>query len=161
MTSATYYTITSSPVGDILLVATQKGLTGLYLATATRPLTIPDTAVLNDSFFVDLVAQLQEYFAGTRSEFTVEFDLSGTEFQKKVWQELYKIPFGQVISYKELAQRIGQPTASRAVGTANGKNPVSIIIPCHRVIAADRTLGGYGWGLPIKQQLLQLEKVQL
>jgi methylated-DNA-[protein]-cysteine S-methyltransferase len=148
-------------VGDILLVATQKGLSGLYLATATRPLAIPDTAVQNDSFFVDVVMQLQEYFAGKRIEFTVEFDLAGTEFQKKVWQELYKIPFGQVISYKELAQRIGQPTASRAVGTANGKNPISIIIPCHRVIAADRTLGGYGWGLDVKQQLLGLEKVQL
>jgi methylated-DNA-[protein]-cysteine S-methyltransferase len=148
-------------VGDILLLTTEKGLSGLYLATATRPLLIPDSAVQSDTYFVDVLRQLQEYFAGKRTIFTVEFDLQGTEFQKKVWNELYRIPFGEVISYKELAQRIGQPTASRAVGTANGKNPVSIIIPCHRVIAADRSLGGYGWGLPVKKQLLQLEKVVL
>ncbi len=158
MSSLTYYTITSSPVGEILLTATERGLSGLYLSTETKPHSIPLAAERDDARFTEVVAQLAEYFAGTRTKFSVTFDLQGTEFQKLVWQELYTIPFGKVISYKELARRIGKPVAFRAVGTANGKNPISIIIPCHRVIAADGTLGGYGWGLPCKVQLLQLEK---
>lgn len=161
MTSDLYYTITPSPVGEILLVGTPKGLSGLYLATVTKPHKIPATAVRNDQHFAKIATQLEEYFAGKRTVFAVEFDLVGSEFQQTVWKELFRIPFGKVISYKELAARIGKPTACRAVGNANGKNPVSIIIPCHRVIASDGSLGGYGWGLDYKERLLQLEKVVL
>jgi methylated-DNA-[protein]-cysteine S-methyltransferase len=159
MTVAMYYTITSSPVGTILLLATDQGLAGLYLETSSKPHKVPENAARSDRYFTDIVQQLDEYFAGKRQEFDVQLDLEGTSFQKSVWQELYKIPFGTVISYKELARRIGKPAACRAVGTANGRNPISIIIPCHRVIAADGSLGGYGWGLECKRQLLQLEKV--
>ncbi len=161
MNDALYYTITSSPIGEILLLGTQRGLSGLYLATPTKPHVIPAQATRNTELFTAIVRQLQEYFAGKRKEFDLQFDLKGSEFQKQVWFALYKIPFGQVISYKELAARISKPKACRAVGSANGKNPISIIIPCHRVIAADGSLGGYGWGLEYKTKLLALEKVKL
>ncbi len=101
--------------------------------------------------------QLAEYFAGERTEFDIPLKLAGTPFQNRVWQELARIPFGVTISYGELARRVGQPTASRAVGSANGKNPISIIVPCHRVIATSGNLTGYGGGLPNKQWLLQHE----
>lgn len=161
MISAKYYTITSSPMGAILLLGTERGLCGLYLDTAQKPHKIPATTTRNDERFKEIVQQLEEYFAGKRRKFAIKLDLQGSEFQKIVWQELYKIPFGTIISYKELATRIGKPVAYRAVGTANGKNPISIVIPCHRVIASDGTLGGYGWGLDYKRKLLQLEKVSL
>ena len=103
-------------------------------------------------------AELREYFAGQRSEFTVAMKLAGTAFQRAVWAELCCIPYGQTWSYAELARRIGNPQASRAVGAANGKNPIPIIVPCHRVIGAAGQLTGYGGGLPRKQQLLQLEQ---
>lgn len=106
--------------------------------------------------------QLQEYFAGTRHHFTLPLDFSfGTPFQQRVWQKLLTIPYGQTISYAELAKCLGQPTAYRAVANANGKNPISLIIPCHRVIASDGGLGGYTGGIDIKQQLLALEKRHL
>ena len=107
--------------------------------------------------------QLDEYFNGEREAFDVPLNLkySGTEFQHKVWQELYKIPYGQTINYKTLAQRCGGANYSRAVANANGRNPVSIIVPCHRVIASDGTLGGYTGGLDKKEHLLSLEKVIL
>jgi len=104
--------------------------------------------------------QLSEYLAGKRKKFDLKIDfkkLPGTPFQKRVWKELIKIPYGTVISYKELARRVGKPKAYRAVGNANGKNPIPVIIPCHRVIAADGSLGGYSSGLHIKKKLLKLE----
>ena len=104
--------------------------------------------------------QLSEYLAGRRKKFDIEIDfnrLPGTPFQKRVWKELTKIPYGTVISYKELARRVGRPRAFRAVGNANGKNPLPVIIPCHRVIKADGSLGGYSSGLHIKKKLLKLE----
>jgi methylated-DNA-[protein]-cysteine S-methyltransferase len=158
MSIVTYYSLCDSPVGEILLTGSEKGLTGLYIKTGIKTVSVPQNAVRNDAVLEDTVRQLTAYFAGSLREFTVNFDLAGTEFQKKVWQELYKIPYGTVISYKELAQRVGSPKAVRAVGSANGKNPISIIIPCHRVIGADGGLGGYGWGLTTKKQLLYLEK---
>ncbi|MDP8207746.1 MAG: methylated-DNA--[protein]-cysteine S-methyltransferase [Candidatus Electryonea clarkiae] len=103
------------------------------------------------------VKQLEEYFSGKRHEFELEVAPEGTPFQLKVWKELQRIPYGVTISYGELASRIGKPTASRAVGLANGKNPISIVIPCHRVIGADGSLTGYGGGLHRKQGLLELE----
>ena len=102
-------------------------------------------------------AQLREYFGGERTEFEVTFDLVGTEFQKSVWAELVRIPFGVTRSYREIAERLGNPKSVRAVGLANGSNPVSIIIPCHRVIGADGSLTGFGGGLDLKRKLLVLE----
>ena len=104
------------------------------------------------------MAQLREYFEGTRQVFDVPLALSGTPFQLKVWAALTDIPYGETITYGELAQRIGQPDAVRAVGAANGKNPVPIIVPCHRVIGSNGKLTGYGGGLPIKAALLDLER---
>lgn len=108
----------------------------------------------------DAVRQLDDYFAGTRRDFDLTLAPAGTEFQRAVWDELTRIPYGGTISYAELAQRIGRPKAVRAVGAANGANPIPIVIPCHRVIGANGTLTGYGGGLPIKQHLLALEHPQ-
>lgn len=106
----------------------------------------------------EAVRQLREYFAGERSDFVLPLAPRGTEFQRSVWRQLQGIPYGETISYGELARRVGSPKASRAVGSANGKNPLPIVIPCHRVIAGDGTLGGFGGGLPTKQTLLALEQ---
>jgi methylated-DNA-[protein]-cysteine S-methyltransferase len=102
--------------------------------------------------------QLREYFAGKRADFDLPLAPEGTAFQRTVWRQLQEIPYGQTISYGELARRVGNPRASRAVGSANGANPLPIVIPCHRVIAGDGTLGGFGGGLPAKQTLLALER---
>jgi methylated-DNA-[protein]-cysteine S-methyltransferase len=107
--------------------------------------------------FADVCVQLAEYFRGERREFSVPLDLQGTEFQRLVWRELLAIPYGTTTSYGALAKRIGQPTASRAVGLANGSNPIPIIVPCHRVIGADGSLTGFGGGLANKRRLLELE----
>ncbi len=106
----------------------------------------------------EAVRQLREYFARTRTEFELCLAPQGTEFQRSVWRQLQGIPYGETISYGELARRVGNPKASRAVGSANGANPLPIVIPCHRVIAANGTLGGFGGGLPTKQALLTLEQ---
>ena len=103
------------------------------------------------------VRQLEEYFAGRRRGFDLPLDLRGTDFQKRCWQELLKIPHGETRSYAEIARAIGNPAAVRAVGLANGKNPIAIIVPCHRVIGSDGSLTGYGGGLDVKRQLLELE----
>lgn len=103
-------------------------------------------------------SQLSEYFNGTRRDFELPLAPDGTVFQRHVWDELRRIPFAETISYGELARRIGKPTASRAVGAANGRNPLAIVVPCHRVIGADGTLTGYGGGLPVKEKLLALER---
>lgn len=109
----------------------------------------------------DAARQLTEYFAGDRKEFELPLAPQGTEFQRAVWQRLCEIPYGQTISYGELARRVGNPKASRAVGSANGANPIPIVIPCHRVIASSGGLGGFGGGLPVKSALLALEATQL
>jgi len=105
----------------------------------------------------EAMRQLHEYFAGTRSEFDLPLAPEGTPFQRSVWRQLQEIPYGETISYGELARRVRNPKASRAVGSANGANPLPIVIPCHRVIAGDGSLGGFGGGLPTKQTLLALE----
>ncbi len=105
--------------------------------------------------------QLREYFAGTRTSFDLALAPSGTPFQQRVWRGLTEIPYGAVCGYGDLARSIGKPGAARAVGQANGANPIPIIIPCHRVIAADGSVGGYSSGLPIKRQLLALERIEL
>jgi len=106
----------------------------------------------------EAMRQLREYFAGTRTGFDLPLAPRGTEFQRSVWRQLQAIPYGETISYGELARRVGNPKASRAVGSANGANPLPIVIPCHRVIAGNGTLGGFGGGLPMKQTLLALEQ---
>ncbi|NIH96667.1 methylated-DNA-[protein]-cysteine S-methyltransferase [Mycolicibacterium fluoranthenivorans] len=108
--------------------------------------------------FPEAVEQLNAYFAGTRTHFDLELELTGTAFQRKVWQALLTIPFGETRSYGEIAEQVGSPTAYRAVGLANGHNPVGIIVPCHRVIGANGNLTGYGGGLDKKRALLEMEK---
>jgi methylated-DNA-[protein]-cysteine S-methyltransferase len=109
----------------------------------------------------EVIRQLQAYFAGELENFDLAVSPQGTPFQQKVWSELQRIPYGETLSYGELARRIGNPKACRAVGLANGSNPISIVIPCHRVIGSNGKLTGYGGGLPIKEKLLALEKRQL
>ena len=106
----------------------------------------------------EAIRQLREYFAGKRTRFDLPLAPKGTEFQRAVWRQLQEIPYGETISYGELARRVGNPKASRAVGAANGANPLPIVIPCHRVIAGDGSIGGFGGGLPIKEILLALEQ---
>jgi methylated-DNA-[protein]-cysteine S-methyltransferase len=112
-----------------------------------------------DPVIQQAIQQLSEYFTGKRTSFELPLSTPGTEFQKKVWEALQQIPYGKTISYAQLAQAVGNPKACRAVGSANGKNPVAIVIPCHRVIASDGTLGGYAYGLEVKKELLELEKL--
>jgi methylated-DNA-[protein]-cysteine S-methyltransferase len=152
------YCYVDSPIGSLLLTSDGKALTGLFMEPSHRPQSsdgwtqgagIPPLAAA--------VRQLNEYFAGTRREFDLPIHLDGSEFQKRVWQELMAIPYGVTWSYGQLAKRIGNPNASRAVGLANGRNPISILVPCHRVIGADGTLTGYGGGLERKRWLLAHE----
>ncbi len=153
------FTYIDSPMGPLLLVGRPGVLCGLYLASHERCRT-PDPSWTEDAeTFGDVRRQLDDYFAGARVDFELELDLTdGTTFQTEVWQALRGIPFGETISYGELARRIGRPAAVRAVGSANGRNPVSIIVPCHRVIGADGSLTGYGWGTERKAWLLDHER---
>lgn len=139
---------------------TEKILTKLTKQANTLPQSdlAEHLADPNAQLLANTITQLDDYFHGKRQHFDIPLDLSmGTPFQQKVWQALLQIPYGQTISYAELARRIGQPTAYRAVANANGKNPISLIVPCHRVIASDGGLGGYTGGIGIKKALLALE----
>lgn len=148
---------TNSPVGTLLLAASEKGLAFLSF----RPQEILESKKLHCTRDSDVlrsyIAEMREFLAGQRRTFECPLDLRGTEFQLRCWNELLKIPYGEVITYAQLAQRVGSPNGFRAVGHANGQNPVAIIVPCHRVISSDGTLGGYGGGLPMKQWLLDRE----
>jgi methylated-DNA-[protein]-cysteine S-methyltransferase len=147
-----------SPIGRLMLASDGVALTGLYMEPSRK--TQSTDGWSEDAAAPPLAAalrQLTEYFAGTRREFDLPLRLRGTEFQKRVWQELTEIPYGQTWSYGELAKRINNPSASRAVGLANGRNPISILVPCHRVIGADGSLTGYGGGLERKRWLLAHE----
>jgi methylated-DNA-[protein]-cysteine S-methyltransferase len=155
----TWITTFDSPVGPLLLISNGASLTGLHTDNDKhRPAVRPEW-VCNQSAepFGQTIAQLEAYFSGTLTAFDLPLAAEGTEFQKKVWRELCNIPFGATISYGELARRIGRPTASRAVGHCNARNPISIIVPCHRVIGADSSLTGYAGGLDRKRALLALE----
>jgi methylated-DNA-[protein]-cysteine S-methyltransferase len=154
--AATYYTIVPSPIGDLLLTSDGESLTGLQMDTDGGFTPAPEWE-RDDAPFAVARQQLAEYFAGERTAFDLPLELDGTPFQKQVWTVLSRIPYGETISYLELARRVGNPNASRAVGSANGKNPVAVIIPCHRVIAADGGLGGFGGGLDRKRWLLDHE----
>jgi len=154
-----YYVKTPSPIGDILLVSDGKHLTQVCMSMQKYDAEIGDDWVENRDAepLATAAEQLDAYFSGRLRAFDLPLRMQGTAFQKLVWQELIKIPFGTTISYGELARRVDNPKASRAVGLANGKNPIAIIVPCHRVIGANGKLTGYGGGLPRKQQLLDLE----
>lgn len=158
MSATTYYRVIDSPVGQLVVVGDGQFLTGLYLPQHKGWAGPKASWQQADAPFDTVREQLAEYFAGERQQFEVPFKLAGTPFQQRVWQELEKIPFGITITYAELARRIGQPTASRAVGSANGRNPISIIVPCHRVIGGGGKLTGYGGGLEKKEWLLAWER---
>jgi methylated-DNA-[protein]-cysteine S-methyltransferase len=147
-----------SPVGPITLAGEGGVLTNLRMVDQTHAPADQATWARDDTAFADAVEQLDAYFAGALTEFELELRLDGTEFQRRVWDELRRIPYGDTASYGEVAARIGRPTASRAVGMANGRNPIGIIVPCHRVIGASGSLTGYGGGLDRKQLLLGLEQ---
>ena len=153
MPAPTFYTHLDGPVGRLLLVSDGTALTGLFLG----PRPVPPDWTPDPAPFAHVQAELADYFAGRLTRFTVPVAPAGTAFQRRAWDALRDIPYGQTISYAEQARRLGHPRASRAVGGANGKNPVSIVVPCHRVVASDGTLGGYGGGLPVKRRLLDLE----
>jgi methylated-DNA-[protein]-cysteine S-methyltransferase len=147
-----FTTLQPSPVGDLLVRADSEGrLVELF--------TRHDGAVETDWPFHAISEQLDAYFAGELENFTLDLAPSGTPFQLRVWEELTKIPYGETIAYSELAWRLGDPKLMRAVGLANGRNPISIVIPCHRVIGKDGSLTGYGGGLERKQWLLEHEAV--
>ena len=157
MEAATSYYEVGSPVGRLLLVGNSTALAAIHFESGTSPASIVPGWRQSRGPFRGLIAQLEEYFRGERREFDVELALTGTPFQRAVWAELRRIPYGSVTSYGELARKIGRPTAFRAVGAANGANPWPIVVPCHRVIGSDRSLTGFGGGLSAKQTLLRLE----
>ncbi len=147
-----------SPIGPLLLYGDGAALTGLFMATGKYTAGLPAGARRDDGPFRAARAQLEAYFAGELQEFTLDLAPEGTPFQSRVWRALLAIPYGATESYGALARRIGLPRAARAVGLANGRNPISIVIPCHRVIGADGSLTGYGGGLERKQWLLAHEQ---
>ena len=154
---ATCYRTMDSPVGLLTLAGMGGRLQHLRMVDQTYDPNRADWQ-LDESAFSDTLEQLDEYFRGTRYEFDVDLDLVGTAFQKKVWEALLTIPYGETRSYAEIASQIGAPGAFRAVGLANGHNPIGIIVPCHRVIGANGSLTGYGGGLDRKRMLLGMEK---
>jgi methylated-DNA-[protein]-cysteine S-methyltransferase len=151
------YAFLDSPLGRLLAVRDDVGITGLYLPSGRHPVS-PDPLWAHDQdAFDDLRAELAQYFAGTRRTFSMPLHPTGTDFQLRVWQALRAIPCGETTTYGRIAAEIGLPNGARAVGLANGQNPISIVVPCHRVIGADGTLVGYGGGLPAKRWLLAHE----
>jgi methylated-DNA-[protein]-cysteine S-methyltransferase len=153
------HTTVDSPVGQLTLVALDGVLTGLYMDYQRHRPAASVFGVPSPDPLPDVKTQLTEYFAGTRTEFDLPMTMLGTPFQQRVWAALQDIPYGETISYGELAAELGNPKASRAVGLANGKNPISIIVPCHRVVGANGDLTGYGGGIERKRHLLDFERV--
>ena len=151
------YSTVDSPIGELLLLGDGRSLHGLYMQEGRTAITVRPGWVASEEPFAAVRAQLAEYFAGRRSSFEVPLAMTGTAFERRVWSALREIPYGESISYGELARRIGKPTGARAVGLANGRNPISVIVPCHRVIGADGSLTGYGGGVERKRFLLDLE----
>ncbi|HXN73926.1 MAG TPA: methylated-DNA--[protein]-cysteine S-methyltransferase [Candidatus Acidoferrales bacterium] len=153
-----WYTHSDGPLGMMLLAADERGLRLISFALGKRP-ERPQPGWQEDRApFVETIRQLRAYFDGELRKFNLPLALEGTEFQLRVWQNLRDIPYGETISYGQLACRVGNPKAARAVGLANGSNPIPIIVPCHRVIGSNGSLVGYGGGLSNKKALLSLEK---
>ena len=157
----TCFTQIESPVGRLRLVLNEKGLQRLDFLKGRNPGQPDDSWREAQAPLRETIRQLKAYFSGKLEAFDLPLAPDGTAFQQSVWKELCEIPYGETISYGELARRIGNPAACRAVGLANGTNPIPIIIPCHRVIGSNGKLTGYGGGLPIKEKLLALEARQL
>ena len=153
----TITTSMDSPIGELTLTAVGGVLTGVHMNEQRHAPKIPAGCERDDAGLANVVEQLHAYFAGVLTDFEIPMDMRGTDFQRRVWAELCEIPYGETISYGELARRVGNPQASRAVGLANGRNPVAIVVPCHRVIGADGSLTGYGGGLSRKVWLLEHE----
>lgn len=156
------YCYLETPVGTLLIAGDESAIYHIEFpkrGKASRPQ--PDWIEAERGAVAQAVRQLREYFAGKRTEFDLPLAPRGTDFQRNVWRRLQEIPYGETISYGELARRVGNPKASRAVGAANGSNPIPIVIPCHRVIGANGKLTGFGGGLPVKETLLGLEARQL
>lgn len=156
MSKPSYFTITPSPIGDLLLMSNGRELTGLY-ALPHKNAPAAEAMERRDELFAGVTDQLDRYWRGELREFSVPVAPEGTPFQQRVWAALMDIPFGKTESYGRLAARIGAPGAARAVGGANSRNPISIVIPCHRVIGSTGVLTGYAGGLSRKEQLLALE----
>ncbi|MFI7499986.1 methylated-DNA--[protein]-cysteine S-methyltransferase [Streptomyces sp. NPDC049687] len=152
-----HHGVIDSPYGPLTLVADDGVLCGLYMTEQRHRPPQEDFGPRDDTLFGEPEEQLEAYFAGELKEFTLPLRLHGTPFQRSVWDLLRKIPYGETRTYGELAEALGNPAASRAVGLANGRNPVGIIVPCHRVVGADGGLTGYGGGLDRKQRLLDFE----
>jgi methylated-DNA-[protein]-cysteine S-methyltransferase len=159
--NSVFYTWFESPFGPLLLAGSDSGLKLVSFAAGRRTRRIEPEWQADSSAFCEVMRQLQSYFSGKRAHFDLPLVLEGTDFQNRVWTALQSIPYGDTISYKQLAEEVGSPKAVRAVGAANGANPIPIIIPCHRVIGKDGSLTGFGGGLPLKRKLLELESRQL
>jgi len=151
------YCYYQSPFGKLLLIGNDGILEELHFPDAAEQELIAEDCQYDETVFNEVLRQLAEYFAGNRQVFDLKIVPKGTPFQKRVWQELQKIPFGRTASYGEIAERVGNAKACRAVGMANNKNPIPIIVPCHRVIGKNGSLVGFGGGLDLKRQLLNLE----
>lgn len=152
-----YYRYLNTPIGDLLLAGDDDGLSQIGFPKGKMRRDPEPDWIFNEKPFVEACRQLEEYFAGSRKEFDLPLHLSGTDFQVLVLKELQQIPYGETTSYGDIAKRIGRPKAMRAVGAANGRNPIPIIIPCHRVIGSSGDLTGFGGGLDTKEALLRLE----
>jgi len=153
------YCYTDTPIGQLLIAGDEEAIHLIGFMKNGQPQRPQAgwTGSMN-GLLAEAVRQLREYFAGSRQDFDLPLAPKGTDFQRKVWRTLQEIPYGETISYGELAKRVGNPKASRAVGSANGKNRIPIVIPCHRVIAGDGGLGGFGGGLSVKEKLLAIER---
>lgn len=166
-----YYSIWESPIGSLFLAASERGLVKLefHWKRGKRSPRLPTANgqppkanwVESHAKLRPYRRELEEYFAGKRKAFTFSLDLRGTDFQQRCWRALLDIPYGETRTYAQIARRVGHPQAFRAVGGANHDNPIAIVVPCHRVLASDGTLGGYGGGLPLKEKLLLLEGAPL
>jgi O-6-methylguanine DNA methyltransferase len=159
MSEIKYYSEETISEINITILASSRGIKKIFFNPAKEITELSSGTKLrsDDPYLFGVFNQLKEYFSGARKEFQVPLDIEGTDFQKRVWQELQNIPYGKTISYKTLSEKLGDVKAIRAVGKANGQNPIPILIPCHRVIGANGTLVGYAGGLAIKEKLLHLE----
>lgn len=160
MTDRVFYDTLASPLGPLLLTSDGEALTGVFLENHRHGPAVGADWTRDAAPFAAVREQLGAYFAGDRRAFDLPVRPAGTPFQQAVWQALLDVPYGATVSYGALAQRLGQPGAVRAVGAANGRNPVSIVVPCHRVVGADGALTGYGGGIENKRRLLALESGQ-
>jgi len=149
-----FYTTFTTSLSPMTLVGDTEGLTRLHFGAAS----LSDGSHRNDAFFAEARQQIEAYLAGERQTFNLALNLAGTDFQRRVWRELQKIPYGETRTYGEIAAAIGSPKAARGVGMANNRNPLPLLVPCHRVIGADGSLTGFAAGLAIKEKLLRLER---